>query len=142
MKTVNEAELAQAVPVPSPVAPMTRKEKLLRWAELVRNAPYPMRLYHLLENCSRSRLDEAHVYGSGCAFDIAFSDPVLREQGLTEPTIGGVMNFMEITQQQLHEFSCDCGGHISNDDMANRIEGLARGEGGGPLGYVRALFSR
>jgi hypothetical protein len=35
------------------------------------------------------------------------------------------MHFFELSQHELHEFSCDCGGVITNDEMAKRINTLA-----------------
>ena len=125
MKRVSETELQLAVAIPPPLPKMTRREKLLRWAELIRTADHALRLYHNLEYTPREVLHVAEVRGTSCAFNLAASDPVFIQEGLTTPTIGGVMGFMELTQAQLHEFSCDCGGYISNSEMADRIAGLA-----------------
>jgi RimJ/RimL family protein N-acetyltransferase len=59
------------------------------------------------------------------ALGAAVRDPEFQKQGIGT-TIHDVMKFFGLTQQQLHEFSCDCGGAISNDQQARRIEGLAR----------------
>jgi len=37
------------------------------------------------------------------------------------------MDFFELSQSDIHAFSCDCGGSISNAKMADRIEKIARG---------------
>jgi hypothetical protein len=69
------------------------------------------------------------------AFGIAMMDPVFSDLGLKGAphilpgqetgTIRQAMDFFELTQAQLHEFSCDCGGRIDNEMMATRIEGIA-----------------
>lgn len=112
-------------------AAMTRREKLMRWAGLVRATPYPhLMLFSGLESYRQDQLaqlltDRSHQ----TAFGVALSDPVLLDAGLGKPgeavSIAGHMAFFELSQQQLHEFSCGCGGAITNDDMANRIERIA-----------------
>ncbi len=36
-----------------------------------------------------------------------------------------LLRFFELSKNDLHEFSCDCGGVIRNDTMADRIEAVA-----------------
>jgi hypothetical protein len=137
---VDPHTLISAIPLPAPKPPaMTRYEKLMRWAQLVRNAPTRMYLMHGLEYYTPDQLKVPAFHYRGpdaacSAFGLAMADPVLAEAGLkssVEATFPGtgaisdIMGFMELTQQQLHEFSCDCGGSISNTDMADRIERLA-----------------
>jgi hypothetical protein len=60
-------------------------------------------------------------------FAIASTDPVFNQDGLPHgANLPTFMGYFEITQRQLHEFSCDCGGHISNEEMSRRIERLAQ----------------
>ncbi len=137
---VQEADIISAVPIPAiPKPAMTRREKLLRWAELVREFQYPMELFHGLEFRHPSQLGEPYYFvnpphASRTPFGLAFCDPMLTAAGLKSTTesiamgtasVKDAMNFFELSQAQLHDFSCDCGGHISNADMANRIERLA-----------------
>jgi hypothetical protein len=57
---------------------------------------------------------------------------VFKSVGLNGPaTVQGAMNFFELTQDELHEFSCDCGGRISNSMMADRITAIAEGQSRG-----------
>jgi hypothetical protein len=56
---------------------------------------------------------------------VAASDPVLQSAGLIGETIKNVREFFELSDQDIHRFSCDCGGTISNDVMAKRIRNLA-----------------
>jgi hypothetical protein len=132
MKHVDvEAAVAEATKIP---VKMDRAAKLKHWANLVRNHQGPLGLYHLLEERSTYELNAILVSTDNTALGIAVRDPVLREQGLQQATVGGVMGFMEISQQYLHEFSCNCGGEISNREQAARIEKLAGG--GGPVSRV------
>jgi hypothetical protein len=59
------------------------------------------------------------------AFALAASDPILRDEGLTTHNVYDAAKFFELSPHELHEFSCDCGGHISNELMARRIEAIA-----------------
>jgi hypothetical protein len=124
MKTIDIRELVSAVPV---TVRMTRRERLLHWAHLLRTGSGPLALYHGLEWVSRSQLATTPATAiDPSAFGVALADPVFREQGLPEVSnIGELMRFFELSQEQLHEFSCDCGGAISRQDMADRIERLA-----------------
>jgi hypothetical protein len=124
MKLVTEQELVSAVPIKEP---MTRKQKLLHWAALIREANYNFILFHNLERMSFAQLSQVNleVY-TGSAFNAARNSPVLQAEGLgAGANIPEIMKFMELNQQELHEFSCDCGGNITNEMMAQRIERIA-----------------
>lgn len=103
--------------------PMTRKEKLLRWAAIIRKCNIALRLYHNLEHLPDS------TYGTldapDTAFAIAAADPIFKDAGLKSASVGDGKKFFELSRSELHEFSCDCGGRISNTDMATRLEKIA-----------------
>lgn len=134
-QTLTTAEIeALAIPLPAPA--MTKKEKLLRFAEIIRKAYTPegrdraFVIFHGLEYVEERRLAEYHHPHS--AFTAAGMDPVLQRAGLKKDAIGGydvsaleAKRFFELSQKELHEFSCDCGGVISNLEMADRIERIA-----------------
>jgi len=107
---------------------MDRAVKLRRWAKLCREYGFPLALYHGLEYWYRSQLDiEIHQLPGVSAMTLAANDPEFHTLGLPRPdqcTVSDIMEFFSFSQQQLHEFSCDCGGHISNDEQARRIERL------------------
>jgi hypothetical protein len=109
---------------PIPVQ-MTREEKLLHWASLVRKFKGPLYLFHRLEY----RAELKHIYPatmSASAFTLAEQDTTFNKQGLQRgSSIADHMKFFGLNQQELHEFSCDCGGQIHNRDMADRMEQLA-----------------
>lgn len=126
MKHVELGELVSAVPL-SP-AKMTRCEKLKHWAALIRKADRPVWLYNALEYMSSTELRRTRIGGEGdaTALAIAASDPVFQAQGLNATTsIADALRFFELSISQAHAFSCDCGGAISNDQQADRIERLA-----------------
>lgn len=119
-----DTDTAIAIP-----APMTRREKLLRWAMLIRTCKYPqLRLFHLLEKYSDEEMRMVVAPGCDFAFSLALGDAVLLDAGLpSASTLQQHKEFFELTQQELHAFSCDCGGAISNETMAQRIEAIANG---------------
>jgi hypothetical protein len=108
--------------------PMTRKEKLLRWAGLVRQCQGLLGLYSSLEYTSdQQRRMMMVTVGVQSAFGVAVKDPEFNAQGLSSPSsIQDVLNFFELSVHEAHVFSCDCGGGIDNLEQARRIEGLAR----------------
>jgi hypothetical protein len=134
MKLFDQKDLISAVPV----APFTRTEKLVHWADLIRKskARY-MVIFHDLEHWDRRLLTTciADLIGSmrippfgvtRDAFSIAMADPTFQAAGLKpSSSLKDIMEFFKLSQEQLHEFSCDCGGEITKTDMAERIEHLA-----------------
>lgn len=132
MKHVGDIEEMVRNAVPETPTLTTRKDRLMYWAALIRQAPADLYLYHDLERHSKSQLDKAEVPAydnGGCsAFGLVVGDKHLQEAG-AGVTIGKQMDYFQLSQAEMHEFSCDCGGHISKDEMANRIEKLANNEG-------------
>jgi hypothetical protein len=120
---INDLEIISAVPVK-----MTRKEKLLRWAGLVRKSEIYLSLYSNLEFTSPHQRMMMTVDPDGStAFAVAVKDPEFVAQGLSSPSsVSGVLSFFELTVHEAHVFSCNCGGSIGNAEQARRIEGLAR----------------
>lgn len=114
--------LELAFPVLEPV--MTRREKLLRLAHIVRNSGHNIFIFHRLEWMTDLELSREEHFLS--AFASAAFDPVFIAEGLKGHDVLSAKKFFELTTEQLHEFSCDCGGLLTNEDMADRIEKLAR----------------
>jgi len=109
---------------------MSRREKMLRWADLVRHhRGDTLVLFHQLEYMDQYQLARVNIHGVryDSAFTLATKDPVFNEQGLSSSAnIVEIMSFFELSKVDMHEFGCDCGGAISPDNMANRIEHSAR----------------
>ena len=126
---LSPAEIALlSSPLPPPLPTMTRKEKLLRFVEVIRAHPLGIAIFHGLEYEPQHVLDcLSNPYS---AFNAAGQDTVLQQAGLTPDlrgnvTVGAAQRFFELSKHDLHEFSCDCGGAISNEEMARRIERIA-----------------
>jgi hypothetical protein len=127
-KQLTAAEL-EAVQRAHPVTPMTRQEKLSAWAELVEKYEGNLILYHRLEYVSQQQLDDtifhAENHYTPSAILLAIRHEPFQAEGIGN-SVGSVMRFFELSKAELHEFSCDCGGVISNEDQAKRIRNLAQ----------------
>jgi hypothetical protein len=135
-RPLSPSELDQLTVVALPLK-MTRHAKLLRFAEIIRAAPSSRKksgffsryagqsfvIFHHIEYMSDEQLNERSHPDS--AFALAAADPVLREAGLASDTVGAAKRFFELSKDDLHAFSCDCGGVITNERMADRIEQIA-----------------
>jgi hypothetical protein len=127
MKHIDINEVIDAVPI-RPV--MSRRDKLLRWAELVDRCHQDLVLYHGIEHMRPYDLANIRPYGTSgyptSAFTIAIMDPTFQAMGLTlASSVTDAMRFFELSQGELHGFSCDCGGYIDNHEQARRIARLA-----------------
>jgi hypothetical protein len=109
-------------PVKQP-EPMSRKEKLEHWATLVNSYKSRIQMLHEVEYHPLWALREMKAPRASI-YDIAVNDPKLQAAGLTNPTIGGAIDFFELTQNEVHYLSCDCHGELSKDQMARRISNL------------------
>ena len=114
---------------------MSRDDKLERWASLIEQTPKRILIFHRLEYRSRDEL--ARLADPGSAFAIAAADPVLKVAGLNSDRVGDGMRFFELSKDDVHAFSCDCSGNISNCKMATRIRGL---KSSAPKTVLKRLF--
>ncbi len=95
---------------------MARNERLERWASL-------------LEKCPCIGMGDRIEYSSNMdaltwawsPMGVAYGDAVLKDAGLAGPTVGDTRKFFELSAEQIHDMSCNCGGHLSGKDMASRI---------------------
>jgi hypothetical protein len=106
---------------------MSRRDKLLRWAELVDRCHHDLTLYHGLEYLRPYDLANIKPCSNPMsAFTVAMTDPTFQSMGLSSASsVTDAMRFFELSQSQLHQFSCDCGGYIDNHEQARRIARLA-----------------
>lgn len=132
MKTMDLQEKTTAVA-------LTRKEKLSRWAELVRQQPGHLLIFHGMENWDRIKLQCPLGPSGSSAFTIAAGDEVFKAAGLKGDSARDAMEFFELSQGELHSFSCDCGGGIDTKNMASRIDALANGDRTPPTMFSRIL---
>lgn len=124
-KPLSAAELQSISVTSTAIKPhvMTRREKLQRFAKIVRESNSQFFIFHQLEYLQPGMLESANH--SQSAFHAAATDPILADAGLKDGTVGSAMKFFELGREDLHEFSCNCGGHITNSMMADRIDKIA-----------------
>jgi hypothetical protein len=126
-------EVAGVYPELKRTPPMSRDERLTRWAAL-------------LDRLSRRRLatlrgTEYHVgplldamRSDGSAISVAFGDPLFRAEGLKGDTYGDAKRFFELTDWQLHDILCHC--HFGSDVSAATSASRVRAAIGGTPGLV------
>ncbi len=124
-KPLSEQEIAKLeVPGPVEIKPMTRAEKLHRWADLVDQSPSRLPMYYGIEHMPPTQLETLPT--ANTMVETATKDPILADAGLKDvTTLGPAMRFFELSPAQLHVFACGCGGELTNRDMAARISHLA-----------------
>lgn len=125
-KTLSTAELAE-VQAKHPVAPMSKAEKLAKWADLIEAHPHSLFLYSNLEHWGPQHLGDSHYVTSypPTAISLALGHDAFKAESIGE-TVGSAIKFFDLSLAELHEFSCDCGGSISNKEQARRIRNIAK----------------
>ena len=109
---------------PSP--PLSRTERLERWANLLERQPdrplatlegteYLTKVTRMMLRCAQSPIS------------VAFDDPVLRQAGMRNDTYGEAKRFFQLSDWQLHEIVCYChfGGTMRADAAGRRVSRLS-----------------
>ena len=114
-----EADVAAATP-------LTRRDKLLRWAELLAS----LGAKGLPTLASVEYMPEPERFGlrkDNSALSVAFADPVLRNAGLRDDTYGAALEFFELSHGQLHRLTCRCHYGLSApaERVAHRVRDLS-----------------
>lgn len=123
MKHHSPQEIAASAAVYStPVRPaMSRRERLERWADILERHGGPLNALRRIEYLSPQ---ERRAYqGLNTPLTIAFSDPVLRDEGLRSERLGDVMDFFELSEGETHQLLCDCRyyGSMTGSEVARRM---------------------
>ena len=103
-----------------------RRHRLLRLASLLDNHTGPLKLFHGLEFLRDSTRVSLRCENS--PFSIAFSDPILRADGLESDEFGQGIQFFGLSNDEAHHLLCDC--HFpsrtpSGQMIANRVRKVA-----------------
>ncbi len=122
LKTLEELKRVAKVRPPLGRDTMSRRQRLVRWAEALERAPqrylrslfeseymWPRRRYALREDNS--------------PLTVAFEDPVLRAEGLQSDRYGDALKFFELSNGELHHIVCYChnGSTMSPKAVAHRV---------------------
>lgn len=103
---------------------MSRDDKLERLAELAAKVPF-VHLFDRIEDMTQKTKEKATVKWS--IFDLAMQDPVFRAAGLQGSTVAHGQRFFELSNEELHHLSCNCGGAIHPNEMAQRLRSMKGG---------------
>ena len=109
--------------------PMSRRDRLERWATLLESAPASrLRPFCGVEFLPAAESAELQVTNSPLA--IAYSDTMLRRAGLGSDRFGDGAAFFGLTRFQAHRVLCSCGyiGTMRAAEVARRIRGIAARE--------------
>ena len=102
---------------------MTIAQRRARWAQVLRNAGRNIVMSSGRLECLGSDALRATRWDNS-PMALAAADPELKAAGLEGDTIGHLMNFMSMSDQQAHLLSCYCHGQLSGEQMAQRIESM------------------
>lgn len=106
---------------------LTRSERLNRWADLLdAQAGRPLRALEDVEYVSPGVRRELRKDDS--PLTLAFSDQVLRTDGLASDRLGDAMDYFGLSERQAHWLLCDChyGGRMTASEVAARVRDEAR----------------
>lgn len=131
---------ADLVPSLDGIVTMSRRERLLRWADLLEKHRESLNALREIEYLSPE--DRRDYRGFNTPLTIAYNDPVLREAGLSDDRLGAAMDFFEMTDEDAHRLLCDCHymGSMTGSGLANRIRHFAE-HGGGVWSWARSVFA-
>ena len=109
MKHTPVAEISRVADVhPVPLKPpLTRVQRLERWAEALEREPD--RMLTSLEEIEWKSEDERGAMRADCsALTVAYEDPVLRADGLASDRLDDAMAFFRLTDREAHFALCSC----------------------------------
>jgi hypothetical protein len=119
-------QLRQMADVHAEREPLSRSARLERWAELLEREPARLRSLGEIEFKTPEERRVLRVNGS--PLTVAFSDPVLRADGLSSDMLGEATSYFGLSDRQVHRLLCSCmnGSSIAGDLAARRIRSFAK----------------
>jgi hypothetical protein len=110
-----------------PPEKLTRRQRLERWADILDRNPGKLNALTRIELMKLTERSRARVDNS--PLEIAFKDPMLREDGLTGDCLGDAMVFFGLSDRQAHRLLCDChySGSMTGAGLAPRLRRIAQG---------------
>ena len=109
MKHTPVSEISRVADVHAipPRPPLTRVERLERWAEALERDPD--RVLTSLEEIEWKAEDERGAMRTdGSSVTVAYEDPVLRADGLASDRLGDALTFFRLTEAEAHFALCSC----------------------------------
>ena len=86
---------------------MSSQERQEHWARLLEREP-DRRLNTLYETEHRIPRSRETMRGDDSPISVAFADPILRAQGLTDDTYCEARRFFGVSNRQMHDILCYC----------------------------------
>ncbi|MHA6731408.1 hypothetical protein [Devosia sp. A369] len=131
MKYQNPQEMRAADLVQSldGIQPMSRHERLTRWADALESHAGPLNALRRIEYLSA---DEQRQYsGINTPLTVAFNEPSLSAEGLASDRLGDTMDFFGMTADEAHHLFCDCHymGSMTGAGLARRLRSYAEDRG-------------
>lgn len=117
---------AQALPCEPAVESMSRVDRLRKWADALQAHQGHL---NALQQIEYLPFRERRAYhGPNTPLTVAYNDPDLRAAGLAGETLGDIMDFFEMTNEDAHRLLCDCHyqGTMTGGGLAYRIRDYAR----------------
>jgi hypothetical protein len=107
--------------------PLTKRERLERWAMLLERAP-ERQLSSVEEIEYGTTFQQQTKRADNSSLSVAFADPVLRAHGLTSDRVGTAADFFELSHWEIHQLVCSChyGRTMSAGTAAMRVRAIAR----------------
>lgn len=142
MKHTPLADLhAVATVTAAPARPLTRVERLNRWADRLEQRGNE-ELRTLIGTEHERPAVRALMSAPNSALSVAFADPVLRADGLQGETYGDARSYFKMNNWQLHELICGChyGRTSSAADTARRVRRLAAERRWSLMAWARHVF--
>jgi hypothetical protein len=141
MKHQNPEQLreAAAIVAASSIKPMTRRQRLDRWADLLSAHGGPLEALRQIEYLPDA---ERRAYrGANTPLNVAYRDPVLRGDGLAGDTLGDAMDYFEMNADDAHHLLCDCHymGSLTGHRLAGRLRRYA--DGNSVVAWARNVFA-
>lgn len=127
MEQKSAQELRSIADVSStPPKPLDRKERLLRWADLLDREP--LRRINLVHELEFAPYDvRGQMRADDSALSVAYADPLFRSLGLQSDRVGDGQAFFGLRESQTHRLLCSCmhGMAMRAGDAAKLVRSIA-----------------
>jgi hypothetical protein len=123
-QTLGQLQTVAEIGSDPPRVPMTRQQRLLRWAELLEQLK-DRSLTALAGTEHQPPIPREIMRSPGSALTVAAADPLLSAEGLKDDTYGEAKRFFEVSDMQLHDIVCYC--HVGAIMPASRAAQMVRG---------------
>jgi hypothetical protein len=124
-RPLSELSTVADVKIPKQAPALSKRERLDRWAELLERDPNHV-LRTLDEIEWKPKAERLAMRADNSALTIAYSDPVLRSEGLLSDRFGDAVRFFEISEHDAHIVLCSCHGGeaMLAEEAARRVRGI------------------